>query len=96
MAKSISQRALEQVQEPEEVEEVRGNKPDYLVKIRQPPQRSADGKLQRSKHFTTVGAAWKQMDKNGKEFIGVKLTVPNLMFADNSFVLYPPYEGEKD
>lgn len=92
MAKTISQRASEAIEEPD-VEE-KGRKPDYLVKVRQPPQRGNDGKMYRSQHFTTVGAAWKQTDKNGKEFIGVKLTVPNLTFADNSFVLYPPYEDK--
>lgn len=90
MAKSVSQRAMENVQEPEE--EGRGRKPDYLVKVRQPAQRGSDGKLYRSNQFTTVGAAWTQQDKNGKTFIGVKLNVQGLTFPDNSFVLFPPYE----
>ena len=92
MAKSTSQRALEAVQEPEE--DNKGRKPDYLVKVRQPPTRGADNKLYRTNQFTTVGAAWKQKDKNGNEFIGVKLNVAGLTFPDNSFVLFPPYNEE--
>ncbi len=92
MAKPVSQRALETVQEPEE--ENRGRKPDYLVKVRQPPTRGSDGKMYRSNQFSTVGAAWKQTDKNGREFLGVKLNVANLTFPDNSFVLFPPYSEE--
>ena len=89
----------EMVKKPAEVieeneEEGSGRKPDFLIRVRQPSYRGQDGKMYKSERFTTVGAAWKQTDKNGKEFYGCKLNVPNLSFADNSFILYPPYEDD--
>ena len=78
----------------EDEAESSGRKPDFVIRVRQPSYRGADGKMYKSDRFTTVGAAWKQTDKNGREFYGCKLNVPNLTFADNSFILYPPYEDE--
>lgn len=82
------------VQEP--TEETKGNnKPDWLIKVRQPPTRGSDGKLYQSENFATVGAAWNKVDKNGRPFVGAKLNIAGLTFADNSFILYPPYDEEK-
>ena len=71
-----------------------GRKPDFVIRVRQPNYRGDDGKMYKSERFTSVGAAWRQTDKNGKEFFGCKLNVAGLTFPDNSFILYPPYEDE--
>ena len=81
--------------EPEATEEQRGQKPDWLVKVRQPPTRGSDGKMYQSENFTTVGAAWNRTDKHGRAFIGAKLNIQGLTFADNSFIMYPPFEEKK-
>lgn len=78
--------------EEEQTSEPRGEKPDWLVKVRQPPVRGSDGKFYQSKNFTPVGVAWNKRDKNGRTFIAAKLNIQDLTFADNSFILYPPYE----
>jgi len=68
-------------------------KPDFLIKVRQPPERGDDGVLRESKQFVTIGAAWAQTDKHGKLFYGCKVNVPGMMMPD-SFVLFPPFEDE--
>ena len=97
MAKT-SQRASEMIEEPEDQVEVKkGRRPDFEIKVRQPPYRDkATGKIMRSDRFTVVGAAWQQVDKDGQVFYGCNLTVPNMVFADNSFILYPPYRRDED
>jgi uncharacterized protein (DUF736 family) len=60
------------------------------------PQAAEEPKgLYQSENFTTVGAAWNKVDKNGRHFIGAKLNIQGLTFADNSFILYPPFEEEQ-
>ena len=94
MAKTTSQRASEMIEEPEDnVEEKKGRRPDFEIKVRQPSY-VKNGKRYQSDRFTVVGLAWQQVDKDGQVFYGCKLTVPNLVFADNSFILYPPYKRE--
>jgi uncharacterized protein (DUF736 family) len=90
-AKSVSQRAQEAIDVPEEVQEG-GRKPDFLIRVRQ-PNYVQGGKTFRSERFTTVGAAWKQTDKNGREFLGCKVNVPGMLMPE-SFLLYPPYSEE--
>ena len=83
------------VHEPQATEDPKGQKPDWLIKVRQPPVRGSDGKLYQSENFTTVGAAWNKVDKNGRAFIGAKLNIQGLTFAENSFILYPPFEEDQ-
>lgn len=95
MAKTNSQKAMEAVEVPEEVEvQEKGPKPDYLVRVRQAPEKGKDGKMYQSKNFTTVGAAWWQKDKNGQEFLGVKCNVVGMLMPA-SFVLFPPFEDNQ-
>jgi uncharacterized protein (DUF736 family) len=89
-AKSISQRAQEAIEVPDEVADTGSRKPDFIIRVRQPDY-VKDGKRYRSDRFTTVGAAWKQTDKNGREFLGCKCNVPGMIMPE-SFLLYPPYE----
>jgi len=93
MAKTISQRAQEAIEVPDEGVESGKRKPDFLIRVRQPNYVGNDGKTYRSDRFTTVGAAWKQHDKKGKEFLGCKCNVPGMVMPE-SFLLYPPYEEE--
>jgi len=71
----------------------KGAKPDWLIKVRQPPKlNTKTGKLERNRNFTVVGAVWKKTDVNGVEFLAATLHVPDLTFKDNGFVMYPPRE----
>jgi uncharacterized protein (DUF736 family) len=94
MAKSNAARAMEAAHIEEEVVEGKGRKPDFLLKVRQPPTRKSDGRLYQSNNFTVIGAAWLQEAKDGTKFIGIKVNIPGMIMPD-SLVLYPPFEEEK-
>jgi hypothetical protein len=94
-----SQKALAHVEVPDDdgVLPEKGAKPDYLIKVRQPPKlNTRTGKMERNENFTIVGAAWRKRDRNGVEFIAATLHVADLTFKDNGFVMYPPKEEKED
>ena len=98
MAKSVSQRAMVEVEPDDEAVETKGRKPDFNVRVRQPPYVGKDGKKYQSKHFTTVEAAWKMSKTNEKtgevvDFVAIKMHV-KVVPDDMGFLLWPPFENE--
>jgi hypothetical protein len=91
--KSVSQRAQEAMEVPEDAPESK-RKPDFLIRVRQPDY-VKDGKKYRSDRFTTVGACWWQEDRKGRKFLGAKCNVPGMVMPE-SFLLQPPYEPESE